>query len=959
MRDRPPAVFVGRRAQLGALASARADSTRDGLVTCVVTGEPGMGRTALLDAFATDSLARGNAAVRLSGRWRDRRGPAALVDDLLRDLAELCPDEVARRLRAAWHDARATGAEPTCGLVAAVREAVVASAGGSCLVVTVDDLDQAGTGGPALLHRVLAACSDLPVLLVASLRPGAVVPELGELLYGARRVALGGLSRSEAGQLFEARTGARRPDGLVAECHWLSAGNPLLLVGLAAWVAAGPEGTRTPLEVRAAVLPQVVQRVLDWVDRVDSDAGGLVEVLALVDRHRGTDTSVLVRLSGLDQHRALDALDVLARMGIVTDDDAVVLRHPLLRNTVAAATTLVARNAVHLAAAAHLHERGAPADRVADHLVASTVPPTGNWSAGVLLRAARAADRDEDAVRYLEAAVRAASGDERGHACLELVDTRLRLDRAAGLDLAVAALGQAPDEPTRRGLLARIAGTLQVGDTEEDVLRRVAVAVTGTESQGWSDLHRLLSAVLDSPPATAVELAERFLADADPGVEPHPAVVAVSALCLHLLDRDPDEALRRAHRVLDRELDELTPHPVALIAVLAVLVEGGQREEARACVRRLRQLVPRPSTALRAGLALVAGRIAVSDGDLDTARRRLADGLDALPVRTAGALAPVRANLVALAADVWLSRGDRERAAAVLEHHGYAGALRPAWYHREVLLVRARLRIAEGDPPRARRDLAELHALNEALELPRVGSLLWRLHGVALLDALGSAEEAARAAAEQVSHAEDAGSPQERGRALRVWGWVRGGAEGERLLREGIALLQQAPGGWEPARAYCDLGRLLTRAGRHQDAVTALTEAVRRAEHCGAVALGEQARRHLRAAGGHAVQHVPLRGVVALTRREREILLDAVRGLTNKAIAAARRITRRTVELHLSSAYRKLDITGRDDLPDVLGHPGVWELLTDGAAAGGVAPGGVDLGVADLGVAVRVSRPRP
>ncbi|NUU25908.1 MAG: helix-turn-helix transcriptional regulator, partial [Streptomycetaceae bacterium] len=769
----------------------------------------------LLDAFVEGSRAGGDAAVRLGGQWRDRRGPVALVDDLLRGLAALAPDDVAQRLRTPW----AGVAEPTAELAAAVRDAVLASAGRSCLVVAVDDVDQAGPGGAALLHRVLAACSDLPVVVVASLRPGASVataPELGELLYGARWVALDGLSRSEAAHLFEARTGARPSEGLVAECHRLSAGNPFLLVELAAWVAAGPQGTRTPEEVRAAVLPQVAQRILGWVDRVDADARGLVEVLSLVDRHRGTDTSMLTSLSGLDQHRALGALDVLARMRIVTDDDAVVLRHPLLSNTLAASTTLVARNAVHLAAATRLYERGAPGDWIADHLVASTVPPVGEWSAGVLLRAARAADRDEDAVRYLEAAVRTASGDERGHACLELVDIKLRLDRVAGLDSAVAALGHAPDEPTRRGLLARIAGTVEVGDAAadgQDVLRRVAVAVEGTASQGWSDLYRLLPVALDSRPAMAVELAERFLHDADAsgghrGVEVRMAAWAVSALCVRLLDRDVDEALRRARWVLDHGLDELTSHPAALTAALVVLADAGQREETEACVRRLRRLVPHPSAALRAGLALVAGMTAVTDGDLDTAEQRLADGLDTLPQCPAGAMAPVRANLVAFAADVWLSRGDRGRAAELLKRHGYAGSPRPAWYHREVLLVRVRLRVVEGDLVRARRDLAELHALNDESGLPRSGSLLWRVHGVALLDTLGSAEEATRAAVEQVRYAEGTGSPQELGRALRAWGWVSGGAVGEQLLRKGIALLQAGPDGWELAWAYCDLGRL-------------------------------------------------------------------------------------------------------------------------------------------------------
>lgn len=57
-----------------------------------------------------------------------------------------------------------------------------------------------------------------------------------------------------------------------------------------------------------------------------------------------------------------------------------------------------------------------------------------------------------------------------------------------------------------------------------------------------------------------------------------------------------------------------------------------------------------------------------------------------------------------------------------------------------------------------------------------------------------------------------------------------------------------------------------------------------------------------------------------------------MRGSTNERIATTLHITRRTVELHLSSAYRKLDITGRKDFPHLFRTAGLWPLLVDSAA---------------------------
>ena len=61
-----------------------------------------------------------------------------------------------------------------------------------------------------------------------------------------------------------------------------------------------------------------------------------------------------------------------------------------------------------------------------------------------------------------------------------------------------------------------------------------------------------------------------------------------------------------------------------------------------------------------------------------------------------------------------------------------------------------------------------------------------------------------------------------------------------------------------------------------------------------------------------------LRGVDALSTQERRVAALASVGLSNREIAEARFLTRRTVEMHLTGAYRKLDVPGREHLPAAL-----------------------------------------
>jgi len=96
---------------------------------------------------------------------------------------------------------------------------------------------------------------------------------------------------------------------------------------------------------------------------------------------------------------------------------------------------------------------------------------------------------------------------------------------------------------------------------------------------------------------------------------------------------------------------------------------------------------------------------------------------------------------------------------------------------------------------------------------------------------------------------------------------------------------------------------------------------------CGALALASQASEELKAAGGR-IRKVSRTGPGSLTPCELRVARLAAEGLSNREIAQALFVTRRTVEMHLSHAYAKLDIESRAELADAL------HLRTDGSETG-------------------------
>jgi DNA-binding CsgD family transcriptional regulator len=239
--------------------------------------------------------------------------------------------------------------------------------------------------------------------------------------------------------------------------------------------------------------------------------------------------------------------------------------------------------------------------------------------------------------------------------------------------------------------------------------------------------------------------------------------------------------------------------------------------------------------------------------------------------------------------------------------------------------ARMELRSAQGRHEEA---LADAETLLARLEL--------RGHtGIRLLD---TAAEAFLAAGDPVRAADVArrglkvsrawGAPGTIAPNLRVLGQATGD---EDALREAVALLDGSPLVLERARALLALGAHLRRTRRRSEAREPLRLALDLSCRCGAAPLAAEASVELRACGARP-RSVALSGVDSLTASERRVAEMVATGRSNPQVAQALFLSRATVESHLRSIFRKLDVTSRDQLGPLLGTK---SSLTLNDASGG------------------------
>jgi ATP/maltotriose-dependent transcriptional regulator MalT len=193
----------------------------------------------------------------------------------------------------------------------------------------------------------------------------------------------------------------------------------------------------------------------------------------------------------------------------------------------------------------------------------------------------------------------------------------------------------------------------------------------------------------------------------------------------------------------------------------------------------------------------------------------------------------------------------------------------------------------------------------------------WRIEAAIALAALDRREEATRLLDEQRPFTERWGIPRHTGQLLRARGHVATGEESLTLLRAAVEQFASSPARLEEARTRLELGAALRRANARTEAREELRLALDLADRCGAWRLTGLAREEL-AASGARPQRERLSGIDALTGSELRVARMAAEGLSNPEIAQALFVSRKTIETHLGSVYRKLDVNGREALADVL-----------------------------------------
>ncbi|MEU7642544.1 LuxR C-terminal-related transcriptional regulator [Streptomyces sp. NPDC039016] len=134
-----------------------------------------------------------------------------------------------------------------------------------------------------------------------------------------------------------------------------------------------------------------------------------------------------------------------------------------------------------------------------------------------------------------------------------------------------------------------------------------------------------------------------------------------------------------------------------------------------------------------------------------------------------------------------------------------------------------------------------------------------------------------------------------------------------KLLDEAVSVLTPTPARLELARALHGLGAAMVHRRDMGGARRTLRQGLTLATACGATALAKRLRQTLYDVGGRAGSN----STGLLPPGEERVSALAAQGYANKEIAELLFVSLRTVESHLTGIYRKLGISGRQQLAAV------------------------------------------
>ena len=649
------------------------------------------------------------------------------------------------------------------------------------------------------------------------------------------------------------------------------------------------------------------------LSRLSPEAGAVARAASVLNE--GFDVPTLAALAEVDEQVAARATGELAQAEILRPAQPLGFVHPLIRAAVYQEVSPGERELAHDRSARLLADAGASRERIASHLL--EVPPHADeWAFETLRGAAREAMKKgaaDSAVSYFRRAI-AEPPPARAQ-----TQTELELGLVESLTYAPAAaehLREAYDrldDPAAIGLAGNVLARTLLWESPPqaaDVARRSAAAMPEEFAEVRMSLEALEGAMLAfgvvSPAA-----AERLVAYRDAGPPRtlgDKTMAAVTAWHWAHGNGPIDRCVELALGGLDG--GELIAADNGLLPMfsIATLILADHESVMDAWEQMLAAAHSSGSMFGITTIHLWRGYTLFRRGDLAEAEESLRDAVVSFPRYGYGesGLAYNAAHLGSLLVE----RGDLAGARRELEGSD-PGPIDASRYWLQGMMG---LLLAEGKPEQVLELADEMPARLPWIVNPT--DAYWRSYKALALDRLDRTDEALELLAEELRLAREWAAPATIGRVLRVLGTV----DRERALEhltESVELLERSTTRLEHAKALCELGTAIRLERKPAEAREPLYRALELATVCGAGALEERARTELGATGARPRREA-LSGVGALTPSEKRVAELAAGGLSNREIAQELYVTPKTVEVHLSNTYRKLEIRSRRQLSDAL-----------------------------------------
>lgn len=878
----------------------------------VVRGDPGIGKTTLLDALVV-RCGQDAEVLRAGGVETEAELAFAGLSDLLApvvgDLGALPAPQAAALGAALALGPPAPGDRlavcvATLGLLraAAIRRPVVA------VVDDVQWLDAASrecvlfaarrAGGS--LAVVLAVRDPAPDIVVGG--AGLVELRLGPLHGGASLELLGRVAPDLAPPVA----------GAVAEA---AAGNPLALVELPATLTPDQRAGVAEVELPFAPGTRLHGAFAGRIAELDPLARRALLVAATHVGEELTIISAACRVARTD----VTLLGHAEELGLVRlARGRVTFSHPINRGAAYHAARPAERRRAHRALASVVE-----GDQRAWHLAAAAIGPDegaavelervagaaaarrGYASASAALeRAARLSPEHDDVARRLLAAGQAAGA-------------------AGAQDRSLVLLGEASAVARDRGLRARAqhlrcrlmiwsgspaeAMDLLVAEAEraaehDPVLGAMMLADAANGAANTNSYHR----------AEALALRAVTLLEDDGEDSARAAVLAMLGWVLVLRGKAPQArpVLGQAER-LAQGLDPLGPHWPWLHLFLRTRcpledLERARTDSAAICAR---------ASDAGALATLSSALIVAADAEFRLGRWDAADAATLEAIRVTGDAGQPASRGVALSTRARLtaargleeeSRGAARSALGIAESLGFSAGLR---------YVHGALGFLELSFDRVAEAIAEFEAVERivrgsGMEEPTI--VPWVPDLVEAYVRGGRVPDARRLLVTLERQAASSGTAFAAAAAARCRGMLAEDFEPD--FAEALALDDRRPMPFERARTLLALGRRLHRARRRAEARPRLREALAGFERLGAAAWAGQATNELRAAGARRRAG----GDGTLTAQELRVAAGVRRGASNREIAAELFLAPKTIEFHLRQIYRKLGTSSRSQLVALL-----------------------------------------